>query len=237
MKSFETELNQFLGISLSAKQKSLFDNYLELLLEWNKKINLTSITDPEEIWFKHFFDSLTCLRIIETKSPFLLADIGTGAGLPGIPLKIMIPGLDLLLVESIEKKSDFCHTAVEKLELDRVSVVNARAEKVGNDRRYREKFDWAVSRAVASLPVLAEYQLPLVKTGGSALVMKGDITENEIQSSGSAFKILGGHLEKIDTFELPQNYGKRTLIQVKKMKRTPEKYPRRIGVPVKKPLT
>ena len=236
MKAFEMSLNDFLGISLSSKQKSLFERYLDLLLEWNNKISLTSITDKKEIWFKHFLDSLTCLRIIKPSHPVSVADIGTGAGFPGIPLKIVIPDIDLLLIESVEKKSDFCRVVIEKLELDQVVVLNTRAEAVGSDGGYREKFDWVVSRAVASLPVLAEYQLPLVKQGGSALAMKGDISENEIRSSESAFNTLGGHLEKIDTFELPENYGKRTLIQIKKKEKTPERYPRRIGVPSKKPL-
>ncbi|HHE40945.1 MAG TPA: 16S rRNA (guanine(527)-N(7))-methyltransferase RsmG [Candidatus Cloacimonetes bacterium] len=236
MKVFESALSSFLGVFLSPRQKSLFSKYLDLLLEWNKKINLTSITDTEEIWFKHFLDSLTCLRVIRPAPLISIVDIGTGAGFPGIPLKIMLPGVDLLLVESVEKKSGFCQFIVENLKLDHVTVLNARAETVGSDCRYREHFDWAVSRAVASLPVLAEYQLPLVKPGGSALAMKGDISENEIRSSETAFKILGGHLEKIDTFYLPGNFGKRTIIEIRKSKKTPEKYPRRIGVPSKKPL-
>ena len=169
MKVFESALSSFLGVFLSPRQKSLFSKYLDLLLEWNKKINLTSITDTEEIWFKHFLDSFTCIKVVElnfNKVKIEIVDVGTGAGFPGIPLKILFPHIQLTLADSVKKKTDFCQHIVQELGLGGVEVIHDRAEKLGKDDAHREKYDWVIARAVAQLSELAEYLLPLTKLGG-----------------------------------------------------------------------
>ena len=166
-----------------------------------------------------------------------MIDIGTGAGFPGIPLKIMLPELSLMLVESSQKKAEFCKTVVEKLHLSNTSVIAARAEDLGKDPNHREKYDWAIARAVAELTVLAEYLLPFVKIGGKALAMKGANTDGEVQKSGQALSILGGEISEIVNLDLPNDSGQRTLIVMRKIAPTPPSYPRRAGMPSKKPIS
>lgn len=225
-----------LEIEISEIQERAFSLYQNLLLEWNRKINLTAITDLKEIQLKHFFDSLTCLRIIGHQEFFSLVDIGTGAGFPGIPLKIILPGLSLTLIESVQKKADFCRRVVKALDLDQVSVLTTRVEEVGQDIIHREKYDWAVARAVADLPILVEYLLPLVKTGGNILAMKGANINEEIARTDTALLLLGGEIHTKIKIELPEKFGERTLVAIKKIGPTPPEYPRRVGVPGKKPL-
>ena len=227
---------QSLGIELTSSQIEAFTAYEALLLEWNTKFNLTSITDPDEIHIKHFLDSLSLLKVIQENRPFSLIDIGTGAGFPGIPLKIIFPDMALTLVESSHKKAYFCNTVVEKLNLLNTSVITARAEDLGRNRVYREQYDWAVARAVAHLSVLSEYLLPLVKVGGKAIAMKSPNGNVEISKALPAIKILGGEIcEKIE-FDLPEDFGERALIVINKAGSTPAIYPRRPGLATKKPI-
>ena len=236
MENFLQQVNNNLCISLTPTQVNMFATYEDLLIEWNTKFNLTTITDPSEIRVKHFLDSLTCLRVIPEQGSFSLIDIGTGAGFPGIPLKIINPLINLTLAESIGKKAEFCQIAVEKLRLTNTQVITSRAETIGQDQKFRECYDWAIARAVASLPVLAEYLLPLVRIGGSMLAQKGGNVDIEIGQSDNAIKILGGKLDSVIPISLPDGMGERTLIQIRKITPTPSRYPRRPGTPKKKPL-
>jgi 16S rRNA (guanine527-N7)-methyltransferase len=236
MEIFLQQVNNKLNISLTPTQVNMFVAYETLLIEWNTKFNLTTITDPGEIRVKHFLDSLTCLRIVPEHGSFSLIDIGTGAGFPGIPLKIINPSIKLTLAESVGKKAEFCRIAVEELRLTNTQVITSRAETIGQDQKFRECYDWAIARAVAPLPVLAEYLLPLVRIGGSMLAQKGGNVDIEIGQSDNAIKILGGKPCSLIPISLPNGMGKRTLIQIRKITPTPAKYPRRPGVPKKKPL-
>lgn len=230
-------LQASLGITLSQSQLNAFQVFEKLLLEWNGKFNLTSITDPAEIHTKHFFDSLTALRIISGNKAFTMIDIGTGAGFPGIPIKIMLPEISLTLVEASQKKAEFCKVVADTLKLSNTSVIAARAEDLGKDQNHREKYDLATARAVAELSVLVEYMLPFLKIGGKALAMKGLNADTEIKNAGRALSILGGEISEIVHLDLPDNSGQRSLIVIKKISPTPADYPRRAGMPSKKPIS
>jgi 16S rRNA (guanine527-N7)-methyltransferase len=236
MEKILQQVDDVLGIALTSTQVNMFAAHEALLLEWNTKFNLTSIIDHDTIRVKHFLDSLTCLRVIPIQGEFSLIDIGTGAGFPGIPLKIINPSIKLTLVESVGKKADFCRIAVEELRMTNVQVITSRAETIGQNKKYRERYDWAVARAVAPLPVLAEYLLPLVHIGGSMLAQKGSDVDMEIDQAESAIKILGGKLDSVIPITLPNGMGERTLIRIRKITPTPVKYPRRPGTPKKSPL-
>jgi len=229
-------LDDLKPLSPSAEQKEMLAQFSRLVLDWNDKLNLTSITDPQQFWVKHIYDSLTCLPLVFALGPVSVIDIGTGAGFPGIPLRIAYPEMQLTLVESIQKKADFCRLAVEELGLSGVEVVAERAETIGQDARFRERYDWAIARAVAPLPVLLEYLLPLVHLGGHVLAQKGGNAGQEISTARSAIYILGGEKAEAQAIELPLGIGSRTLITVKKVKPTPAQFPRRAGTPKKKPL-
>jgi 16S rRNA (guanine527-N7)-methyltransferase len=235
MLNLSTLLSESLKINLTPAQNALFEQYQALLLEWNQKFNLTAITDPQEMQLKHFYDSLTCLRAIPPDAQSLI-DIGCGAGLPGIPLKIMLPQLKLVLADSVGKKVEFCKIAAKELGLTDVTALHARAEDLGQDKAHREQYDWAIARAVAPLPVLAEYLLPLVRVGGSMLAQKGASAASELELANKAIRVLGGGQAKLDAFELPVTHDQRALIQVVKEKNTPAQYPRKAGTPSKKPL-
>jgi 16S rRNA (guanine527-N7)-methyltransferase len=225
------------GISLGESQIQDFERYADTLLEWNRRFNLTAITGREDIRVKHFLDSLSCLKVIRPKAGMRVIDIGTGAGFPGIPLKISSPEIRLTLVESIRKKTDFCRHLCTHLYLRDVAVLHARAEEVGRDPAHREQYDWAVARAVADLSILAEYLLPLVQIGGHALAQKGESGPAEAHASTGALNLLGGTVEKIVPVELPGIAEVRYLIVIRKIAATPPHYPRRTGMPAKKPLT
>jgi len=225
-----------LGIQLSTPQIVSFDLYERELLAWNEKFNLTAIRDQEGIRVKHFLDSLTCIKEMKAVSPSRLIDIGTGAGFPGIPLKLFFPAMQLTLVESVGKKASFCQHMVETLNLADVEVLTLRAEGVGQLARYREKFDWAVARAVASLPILLEYLLPLVRVGGGVLAQKGESAHAEAQLAEKASQILGGKLQHISQLTLPGVVEEHFFVVYKKIAITPAKYPRRVGLPAKSPL-
>jgi len=236
MEKFTTDVLNITGIRLSPGQIKLFTKYESELLIWNEKFNLTAIRDPEGIRTKHFLDSLSLLSELKPPAPLRLIDIGTGAGFPGIPLKILLPAMNLTLVESVGKKATFCRHIADTLQLENVEVITARAEDLGQNPVYREKYDWAVARAVASMPVLAEYLLPLVRVGGAILAQKGESAHAEVQSAEKAVRILGGNLRKITSVVLPGIAEERFLVIMDKIAATPRQYPRRAGLPSKKPL-
>ncbi len=230
------EAQQLFGISLSLRQVTLLTIYEHELLEWNEKFNLTAIRDVDGIRSKHFLDSFSCVQAWKTHPPARLIDVGTGAGFPGLALKILYPSMRLTLVESVGKKANFCKHIVEILALEHVDVLTIRAEDVGQMAAHREKYDWAVARAVASMPVLAEYLLPLVKLGGGMLAQKGESGPAEVQAAEKALKILGGRLRQLVKVELPGVADERYLVIVDKTAATPTSYPRKAGAPAKKPL-
>lgn len=223
-----------IDIELSKKQIEQFYTYMNLLLEWNEKINLTAITEPEEVILKHFVDSLTISAYIKKGSK--LVDMGTGAGFPGIPLKILRDDIEITLVDSLNKRINFLNEVIKELELREISTVHARAEEFGQNKKYREKFDIATSRAVANLSTLSEYLVPLVKLEGKIICMKGSEVKEEVENAKNAIKILGGKIEKEESFNLPNSDMKRNLVIIKKIKNTPAKYPRKPGTPAKEPI-
>jgi 16S rRNA (guanine527-N7)-methyltransferase len=236
MNNFPDAVKAVAGISLDRDQIRAFESYLEFLLEWNQRINLTAITDPDEIWTKHFLDSLSCLKVIPRPGTMRIVDVGTGAGFPGIPLKIAVPEIQLTLVEAVGKKAEFCRLLAGHLQLRSITILHARAEEIGCDSEHREQYDGAVARAVARLPVLAEYLLPMVKVGGWALAQKGETGPQEMEAASGAVRLLGGAPDKIVPVEYAGIAEKRFLILLKKQSPTPSKYPRRAGAALKKPL-
>jgi 16S rRNA (guanine527-N7)-methyltransferase len=236
MTSFAETVRTLTGISLTPDQLRDFDRYEEILLEQNARFNLTAIRDRAEIRLKHFVDSLSCLKALRLRTGSAVVDVGTGAGFPGIPLKIACPEIRLTLVEATRKKADFCRLVAEELKLRGVEVLHARAEELGQDPAHREKYDWALARAVADLSILAEYLLPLVRIGGRALAQKGAAGPAEAQSAARALHLLGGSVSRIQCVELPGIAEPRYLIVMRKSAATPPSYPRRAGLPAKKPL-
>ncbi len=222
------------GISLTGIQVQKFFKYKDVLMEWNKKINLTAIEEDKDIVIKHYIDSLSALSYLED-TPLSVIDIGTGAGFPGIPLKIAYPILNIVLLDSLEKRVKFLNQAVADLDLKGITAVHGRAEDFGLKKEYREKFDIAVARAVASLPVLLEYCMPFIKTGGRFIAMKGSSIE-ELGASEKALRVLGGEIEKVDGITLPFSDIKRNIVVIKKLRQTPTAYPRKAGKPSKEPL-
>jgi 16S rRNA (guanine527-N7)-methyltransferase len=227
---------QLFGIHLTSRQVAALVTFENELLTWNKKFNLTAIRDAEGIRTKHFLDSFSCVLAWKDIPPKRLIDVGTGAGFPGIPLKILYPLMNLTMVESVGKKAGFCRHAIETLKLERVKVIIGRAEEVGQMADQRESYDWAVARAVAALPVLAEYLLPLVKVGGRMLAQKGHSGPVEAHNVEPALKLLGGRIRSLLPVTLPGVAEERYLIVIDKVAATPPQYPRKPGFPAKKPL-
>ncbi len=224
------------NIHVTGRQVMALLTYEKELLEWNQKFNLTAIRDSESIRTKHFLDSFSCVLAWKASPPEHLVDVGTGAGFPGIPLKILYPNLKLTLVESVGKKAMFCQHILRVLGLEHVEVIQTRAESLGQSPQHREKYDWAIARAVANLNVLGEYLLPLVKVGGRALAQKGESGPAEAQSAEKAMELLGGKLKQIIPVNLPGVADDRYLVVVEKVAATPPKYPRKPGIPMKQPL-
>ena len=236
MENLRQEVAKQTGLVLNDTQINLFQIYERELLDWNTRMNLTAVRDSQGVQTKHFLDSLTCLLAFGENIPARLVDIGTGAGFPGIPLKIIFPHMQLTLVESVGKKAQFCRHITETLKLDKTEILTYRAEEMGQMPLYREKFDCAIARAVANLPVLVEYLLPLVRLGGLMLAQKGENGPLEAHSAETPIKLLGGSMQKIREVHLPGVTETRYLISIKKIAATPPQYPRRVGIPSKTPL-
>ena len=229
------------GIYLEDKQVQQFLVYYELLTEWNKVMNLTAITDFKEVVQKHFVDSLSLIKAVDgsflQKKGISMIDIGTGAGFPGIPLKIVFPNLKVTLLDSLNKRIKFLNEVTGKLELRNITAIHGRAEDFAKQKEYREQFDLSVSRAVANLATLSEYSLPYVKKGGFFFSYKAEDIEEEIELSRNAIKILGGRIDEVIKFNLPDSDVKRAIVKIEKNNFTNKKYPRKAGIPSKEPLS
>ena len=231
---FEGKLNE-LGITLTDKQKQQFDKFYELLVEWNKVMNLTGITEYEEVNEKHFVDSLSIVKAIDIEKIKTVIDIGTGAGFPGIPLKIAFPHLKVVLLDSLNKRINFLNVVIAELGLTDIKTIHGRAEDYAKQTEYREKFDLCVSRAVANLSTLSEYCLPYVSVNGLFVPYKSGEIDEEMGNSKNAVKILGGKIENVVRFQLPGTEIGRSFVKVKKIANTNKKYPRKAGLPTKEP--
>jgi len=225
-----------LGVPLQPEQIVEFQQYEALLLEWNERMNLTAVRQPADIRIRHFLDSLSCASVMGELNGRSLIDVGTGAGFPGLPLKIFFPQLKLTLVESVAKKGDFLQAVVAGLGLTDVTILAERAEVLGQQPQHRQRYDWAVARAVAELRVLVEYLLPLCRVGGQMLAQKGEGVHEEVNSAGSAIVLLGGTAPQLTSVMLPGREQPHYLVTIAKEKETPGAYPRRVGVPGKRPL-
>ncbi len=223
-------------VTLTDKQLDQFALYYQLLVEKNKVMNLTAITDEREVYIKHFHDSLTISQAINIEEVTSVIDVGTGAGFPGIPLKIAFPHLQLTLLDSLQKRVHFLQEAGEALGLEQVKYIHGRAEEIAQKEEYREQFDLVTSRAVAKLPTLAEYCLPFVRLEGKFIAMKGTEIEEEISSSKQALFLLGRATSEIIPLALPEQMGERHIVIVEKKQATPKKYPRKAGIMKKSPL-
>ena len=235
MDRFAEELKK-LGIVLTPGQREQFERYYELLVERNKVMNLTGITDYDEVNLKHFTDSLTIVRLNDMSKIYSMIDVGTGAGFPGIPIKIVFPHIKTALLDSLNKRLKFLNEVIEELGLKEIETLHGRAEDYAKKQEYRDKFELCVSRAVANLSTLSEYCLPFVKNGGSFVSYKSGESDEEIRQSETAVSILGGKIVKIDKFMLPDTDIGRSLVKINKVKNTPGKYPRKAGMPAKEPL-
>jgi 16S rRNA (guanine527-N7)-methyltransferase len=236
MNELARHAREIVGIQLSSAQLTALKRYEEALIDWNRQFNLTAIDQPEKIRIKHFLDSLTCLKAMRDTPIDRVVDVGAGAGFPGLPLKIVCPPMRLTLVESVGKKASFCQHVVDTLGLENVTVLAERAEVVGTLPEHRERYDWALARAVAALPVLAEYLLPFVQIGGRVLAMKGESGPAEAHAAERALQLLGGHLRQLIPVTLPGVEEQRYLVVIDKVAATPDRFPRRVGIPSKRPL-
>ena len=227
---------QSFGVTLTEEQIAQFARYEALLLEWNARINLTAIREAEQIRIRHFLDALSCAQVMGDLNGRSLIDVGTGAGFPGLPLKIIFPDMRLTLVESVQKKARFLQTVVDELGLTDVLVLAERAETIGQLSEYREQYDWVVARAVAEMRVLAELLLPLCRVGGFMLAQKGGSAQKETAVAENALKILGAQHKQTTEVYLPGREETHYLVLFEKQNQTPAKYPRRVGMPAKRPL-
>lgn len=233
LEKFQSGLKK-LNISLSVEQFEQFMDYYEMLVETNKVMNLTAITEFDEVIEKHFLDSLSICQVYDMNRNIKILDMGTGAGFPGIPLKIAFPEINLVLADSLNKRIRFLNEVTEKLGLKKIKALHARAEELGREREYREQFDLCVSRAVANLSSLSEYCIPFVKAGGKFISYKSGDIEDEVNQAEKAISILGGKIEDIYKFDLYEQ--KRSFVIIMKEKKTPKSYPRKAGTPTKSPL-
>jgi len=223
------------NVSITDDMAEKFFSYMSLLKDWNERVNLTSIIEDKEIIIKHFIDSLSIVPYLESKGT-TLADLGTGAGFPGLPVKIVRRDVDVTLMDSLLKRLSFLEEVISTLELENIRTIHGRAEDLGQNPDFREKFDVVTARAVAEMPVLLEYCLPLVKTGGIFIAMKGSQVEEELDGSKKALSTLGGEIVKVDKINLPDLGHERNIILIKKFRQTPTGYPRKAGKPSKSPL-
>ncbi|MEG0551153.1 MAG: 16S rRNA (guanine(527)-N(7))-methyltransferase RsmG [Vagococcus sp.] len=233
---FREELAK-IGINLSDEQMNQFQKYYELLVEWNQKINLTAITELEEVYLKHFYDSITLATTFDlSKENYSLCDVGSGAGFPSIPMKIVYPNLNISIVDSLNKRIKFLSLLCDELHLENVNLYHERAEDFGQNKTHRESYDFVTARAVARLNVLSELCIPLVKMNGKFLALKAAKSEEEVLESKKAIATLGGKLSEEIEVSLPFSEDKRYIVVIDKKKETPNKYPRKAGIPNKKPL-
>ena len=232
---FENKLCS-LGITLTDLQKEQFDKFYELLVEWNKVMNLTGITEYEEVNEKHFVDSVSIVKAIDINKVETVIDVGTGAGFPGIPLKIAFPHLKIVLLDSLNKRINFLNTVINELGLKDISTIHGRAEDFAKKPEYREQFDLCVSRAVANLSTLSEYCIPYINKGGQFVPYKSGEIDEEVGQAKKAVHILGGTIEDVVKFQLPGTEIGRSFVKIKKVQNTAKKYPRKAGLPSKEPL-
>lgn len=224
------------GISLSPQQIQQYETYYSTLVEWNEKMNLTAITDKQEVYLKHFYDSITAAFYFDFKQPIHICDVGAGAGFPSLPIKIAFPELHVTIVDSLNKRIGFLEHLSNQLGLKNIQFIHDRAETFGQKKEHRETYDVVTARAVARLSVLSELCLPLVKVGGTFVAMKGASAKEELEAGKRAIAVLGGKLEQSYSFTLPQEESERNILIIKKEKSTPKKYPRKPGTPNKTPI-
>lgn len=228
------EKSKKVNVEIDKIKEEQFYQYMQLLIEWNEKINLTAITEPNDIILKHFIDSITINKYIKDSDNIM--DIGTGAGFPGIPLKIMNSDKKFVLVDALNKRINFLNQVCEKLGLKDIKCIHTRAEELANNAEHRGIYEIVVSRAVARLNILLEYMLPFVKVGGRCICMKGPNIEEELKEAEKAILVLGGKVEKVENFLLPESDIERNIVIIKKVKNTPNQYPRKAGLPSKQPI-
>lgn len=226
-----------LGITLNDTQKNQFIQFYEYLVEKNKVMNLTGITEFQEVLVKHFLDSLACVKAVDMSKVNRIMDIGTGAGFPGVPLKIAFPHLEACLLDSLKKRVNFLEETFQLLKLENITAIHGRAEEYAKNRQYRETYDLCVSRAVSNLATLSEYCLPYVKTGGYFISYKSGTVQEEVEQAQNAVRILGGKIQDVVYFQLPDSEIQRSLVVIEKIKTTPGRYPRKAGTPLKEPLS
>lgn len=236
MKHLLEEKLEKLGIQINEIQRKQFDDFYQLLVEWNKVMNLTGITEYGEVVEKHFVDSLSLVEVLDLENVNHVIDVGTGAGFPGIPLKIAFPHLRITLLDSLNKRIKFLDTVIKELGLKDIHTIHGRTEDYARQAEYREKYDLCVSRAVANLATLSEYCLPYIRVGGIFISYKSGDIDKEISESGKAVRILGGELEDIYRFQLPGTDIGRSFVKINKIKSTGKKFPRKAGLPSKEPL-
>ena len=225
-----------LQIVLNKEQLCQFMSYFELLVEWNQVMNLTAITDFEEVCKKHFTDSLSLVKAYKINASISVIDVGTGAGFPGIPLKIAFPDIEIILLDSLHKRVDFLKTVIDNLGLKKIEALHGRAEDYAKEKNFREQFDLCVSRAVSNLSTLSEYCIPYVKIGGHFISYKSEKLSEEKKDAEYAISVLGGEIEDQISFQIPNSDINRNLLIVRKKKETPANYPRKAGLPLKKPI-
>ncbi|MEM9954655.1 MAG: 16S rRNA (guanine(527)-N(7))-methyltransferase RsmG [Chloroflexota bacterium] len=228
--------SEYFDLQLTPQQAKHFQQYHQVLDEWGKTMNLTTITDPDEVIIRHFLDSLSIVDVIGFDDGDKLIDVGTGAGFPGMALAIAFPNVEVTLLDSVQKKLKFLRAVIDELQLDNVNILHMRAEDAGNHPEHREQYDIVTARAVALLPVLLEYTLPLAKTGGFFVAMKGESAEREVEEAKRALFVLKGEAKPVYQYHLPDVDRSHYLVTIKKQAKTPRNYPRQAGIPKKKPI-
>ncbi len=236
MDNFLQNKLKILSAEVDKKKLDQLDQFYDILVEWNNVMNLTAITDYKDVIEKHFLDSLSIERVLKLNGIKTVMDVGTGAGFPGIPLKIIYPELQITLLDSLNKRVKFLNEVITQLQLENINAIHGRAEDMGKDENFRAKYDICVSRAVANLATLSEYCMPFVRVGGVFVSYKSGDVDEEVLKSKKAISLFGGKIEDIVKFQLPETDINRAFVKIKKMKETPKKYPRKSGIPSKEPL-